>query len=304
MKIISEKSFEKLNNTVLTIGKFDGIHKGHQLLISELSKIKKEGYESVFFTFKKAPKEVLSMQNPEYILTPEEKEAFLEKQDIDYYIEYPCDEEVLSTDAKAFIEEIIVGKIGAKKIVCGTDFRFGKGRRGDVRLLKSLEEVYDYKVIVINKLQYENTDISSTRIKEFVNSGKIEQVNEMLGYNYTIIGKVVEGKQIGRNIGFPTANIIPAKRKLLPPNGVYYTKTSIDGIMYKCVTNVGKKPTVSDTDNINVETCILGYAGDLYGKTLEIEFYKYVRSERKFDSLGELKHQIDMDVEGCKKEEY
>lgn len=304
MKIISEKKFEKLNNTVLTIGKFDGLHRGHQILIDKLAEIKQEGYTSVFFTFKKAPKEVLDMQMPEYILTQDEKEAFLEKKDIDYYIEYPCDEEILSTSAEDFLRNVMVDKIGAKIIVCGTDFCFGKNRRGDVNLLKAFSKEYGYEVIVLDKLKYENSDISSTRIKDAVSEGKIELVNKLLGYTYTVIGEVVTGRKLGRNLGFPTANITPSPWKLLPPNGVYYTKTKIDGIMYKCVTNVGKKPTVNNDGNVNIETCILGYSGDLYGKTLEIEFYKFVRSEMKFDSLEELKNQINIDVQGCMKEIY
>ncbi len=304
MKIISDKEFQKLNNTVLTIGKFDGLHKGHQTLISKMKEYKKEGFTSVLFTFKKAPKEVLDMKESEYILAPSEKCAFLEKRGLDYYIEYPCDEEVLSTTAREFIERIIVGKIGAKKVVCGTDFRFGKGREGDIAMLKSLEREYGYETIVLDKLQYANADISSSWIREAVKDGNIEFANKLLGYTYTVIGKVVTGRKIGRNLGFPTANIIPDEKKLLPPNGVYYTKAYINGVLYKGVTNIGKKPTIDDNNDINIETCFLGYSGDLYGETMEIEFYKYVRSEMKFDSLQELKNQIEKDVKGCIDTDY
>ncbi len=299
MKIISEKEFEKLNNTVLTIGKFDGLHKGHQKLIAKMTELKEDGYSSVLFTFKKAPKEILNLEDVDYILTQYEKEAFLENRGLDYYIEYPCDEEVLSTTAEDFISEIIVEKIGAKIIVCGTDFRFGKNREGDVHLLKALEEKYGYEVIVLDKLKYENVDISSSRIREAVVNGNIELVNRLLGYNYTVIGKVVTGNKIGRSLGFPTANITPEDKKLLPPCGVYYTKAQINGCEYKGVTNVGRKPTVNDKNPVNIETCFLGYDGDLYGKTIEVQFYKFVRPEMKFESLEMLKKQINLDVKGC-----
>ncbi len=304
MKIISEKEFEKLKDTVLTIGKFDGLHKGHQTLVSKMVQLKDEGLSSVLFTFKKAPKEILGLEESDYILTPKEKEKFLENRGIDFYIEYPCDEEVLNTRAEEFLKNIIIDKIGAKKIVCGTDFRFGKNREGDVELLKKFEKEYGYEVIVLDKLKYENVDISSTRIREAAKNGQIELVNELLGYTYTVIGQVVKGRQIGRNLGFPTANITPEEKKLLPPCGVYYTKAVIDGIVYKGVTNVGKKPTIDDNNAVNVETCFLGYSGDLYGRVLEIEFYKFVRPERKFNSLDDLKMQIKADANGCLNTSY
>ena len=300
MKIISKKEFEKLNNTVVTVGKFDGLHKGHQKILNVMTELKVEGYESVLFTFKRAPKEVLNKEKMEYILTQKEKEEFLENRGVDYYIEYPCDESVLNTPAEDFVRNILVGKIGAKIIVCGTDFRFGRNREGDIHLLEALQEEFDYELIVLDKLKYGNADISSSRIREAVCDGNIEFVNELLGYNYTVIGKVVHGNEIGRTMGFPTANIEAENNKLLPPFGVYYSRVKIDGKEYKGITNVGKKPTISDDNPVNVETHILGYEGDLYGEILEVEFLKYVRPEMRFDSVETLEKQIKTDVLGCK----
>lgn len=299
MKIISKKEFEKLNNTVVTVGKFDGLHKGHQKILNVMVDLKLEGYQSVLFTFKRAPKEVLNKEKMEYILTQKEKEEFLENRGVDYYIEYPCDENVLNTPAEDFIKNILVEKIGAKVIVCGTDFRFGRNREGDIYLLKALQKQLGYEVIVLDKLQYGNADISSSRIREAALKGDILLVNELLGYNYTVIGEVVHGNKIGRTMGFPTANIVADDNKLLPPFGVYYTKVEIDGKYYKGITNVGKKPTISDKNPVNVETHILGYDGDLYGKILEVEFLKYVRPEMKFESVEVLEKQIKTDVLGC-----
>lgn len=299
VKIFAEKEFEKLNNTALTIGKFDGFHKGHQTLLEEILKLKQEGFSSAIFSFKKAPKEVLDLKEADYILTATEKEAFLENRGIDYYIEYPCDEEVLKTDAKDFLKDVIVDKIGAKRIVCGTDFHFGKNRQGDVELLKKYQQEYGYQLIVLDKLQYENADISSTRIREAVKNGNIELANKLLGYTYTVIGRIIDGNKIGRTLKFPTANIIPDKEKLLPPMGVYCTQADISGKTYKGVTNVGTKPTINQENQVSIETYFLDYNGDLYGKTMEIRFYHYVRPEIKFESLELLKEQIKKDIDGC-----
>lgn len=300
MEKISNKEFEKLDNTALTIGKFDGLHKGHQMLIDRLNSLKEKGLSSVVFTFKTAPRKVLGMEEAECILTSYEKELFLENRNVDYYIEYPCDTSVLSMSAEEFVKDIVVDKIGAKYIVCGDDFHFGKDRVGDVSLLHRLGKEYGFEVIILEKLKYDKKDISSSRIRESVRVGEIELANELLGYTYTIIGKVVSGMKLGRKLGFPTANINPENTKLLPPNGVYYTKACIDGNEYKGVTNIGKKPTVNNDETINVETCFLDFSGDLYGKSVEIEFFKFVRPEKKFSSVEDLKAQIEEDVKGCR----
>lgn len=304
MKVISEKEFEKLNNTVVAIGKFDGLHKGHRTLINKMTQMKAEGLSSVLFSFKKAPNEVLGNSEAEYILTNEEKLRFLENIGVDYYIEYPCNEGVLSTRAEDFLEKIIIGRLGAKKIVCGTDFHFGYKRQGDTELLKKMQDKYGYELVVIDKLKYKNSDISSSRIRETVVAGDIEQVNLMLGYPYTIIGEVVEGNKLGRELGFPTANIKPDDRKILPPYGVYYTKVIVEGKEYKGITNIGKKPTVSGENSIGVETYLLDYSGDLYEKILEIRFYKYKRPERKFSDVEELKAQVVSDIKDCENSSY
>lgn len=287
--------------TALVIGKFDGLHRGHRMLIEMLSKAKaEEGLLTAIFTFVKSPKEAIEKTKQQYILTTEEKRLFMEHNGIDILIECPLETEILSIEPEAFVEDILVKKLGVKRIFCGEDCGFGYKRRGNAELLKKLEESFGYETTVIKKLQYSGRDISSTFIREEIENGNIETVNELLGYPYTTIGKVVQGKQLGRTLGFPTFNIIPSEDKLLPPKGVYYTNSIIDGNRYPSITNIGTRPTVNGDSDITIETNILDVSIDLYGKTLELEFFKFIRPEKKFDSKDELKAAVDEDIKKCR----
>ncbi len=297
MKIITNINDLQLNNTAIAIGKFDGIHKGHRLLVEELLNFKAKGYLATIFTFSKTPNEIIRHSYEKSILTKEEKYMYYENMGIDVIVEYPTSAELLGMNKEEFLSKILVGKLGIKAIVCGNDFKFGHNRMGDTVYLEQMSKKYGYTSIIIDKLKDHNSDISSTRIRSLIAKGQIEEVNRLLGYSYNIIGQVVHGNEIGRTINFPTANIIPNPNKLLPPNGVYFTKVNIDGTEYDGITNIGKKPTVSNTDTISVETNILNYNGNLYGKILCIEFFHYHREEKRFVDIDELKKQISMDVE-------
>lgn len=289
--------------SAVALGKFDGLHKGHMSLISMLMETKKnEDVDAIVFTFVKSPKEALKNESYKYILTMLEKRNFMEHNKVDALVECPIDKELLSMKPEIFIRDILVKRLAVKQIVCGEDFRFGHNRRGDVNLLKSLESEYDYKTTVIKKLQHNNRDISSTYIREEIAKGNISVANELLGYPYTVIGQVAKGMQLGRTIGFPTINIIPEVDKLLPPNGVYYTKVFVDDTYYRAITNIGTKPTVNGDKSITIETNLLDDSLDLYGKNVKIEFFEFVRPEKKFESLEELKATIAKDVEKCRKE--
>ena len=217
-------------------------------------------------------------------------------------VECPLEPEILSIEPETFIEDILVKRLGIKRIFCGEDCGFGYKRRGNASLLKSLEEKFGYKTTVIKKLQYGGRDISSTFIREEIEKGNIETVNELLGYPYTTIGIVTKGQQLGRTLGFPTFNIIPTEDKLLPPNGVYYTNSIIDGERYPSITNIGTRPTVNGDNNITIETNILDVSIDLYKKTVELEFFKYIRPEKKFGSTDELKAAVENDIKRCREE--
>lgn len=289
--------------TALVIGKFDGLHKGHRALLDMLSKAKKEeGLLTAIFTFVKSPKEALEKTKQQYILTTKEKRLFMEHNGIDILVECPLEPEILSIEPEIFVEKILVDKLNIKRIFCGEDCGFGYKRRGNAELLKELEGRYGYKTTVIKKLQYGGRDISSTYIREEIEKGNLETVNELLGYPYTAIGKVVQGRQLGRTLGFPTFNIIPTEDKLLLPKGVYYTNSIVDGNKYPSITNIGTRPTVNGENDITIETNILDVSIDLYEKTLELEFFKFIRPERKFNSKEELKAAVENDIKRCREE--
>ena len=289
--------------TALVIGKFDGLHKGHRALLEMLSKAKaEEDLQTAIFTFVRSPMEALANTKQQYILTAEEKRLFMEYNGIDILVECPLEPEILSIEPETFIEDILVKRLGIKRIFCGEDCGFGYKRRGNASLLKNLEEKFGYKTTVIKKLQYGGRDISSTFIREEIEKGNIETVNELLGYPYTTIGIVTKGQQLGRTLGFPTFNIIPTEDKLLPPNGVYYTNSIIDGERYPSITNIGTRPTVNGDNNITIETNILDVSIDLYKKTVELEFFKYIRPEKKFGSTDELKAAVENDIKRCREE--
>lgn len=302
MKIVKNVDEIQFNNSSVAIGKFDGLHRGHHILVDELVKDKEEGLLSVIFTFSKPPVTLTSDREPEYILTKEEKYALYEECGIDVVVEYPLTDELIHMDREDFLKNILIDKLGMKRILCGTDFRFGYERKGTPEYLYENSEKYGYKVIVFDKLKEGFNEISSTLIRREIAEGNIEKANKLLGYNYSVIGEIVHGNALGRTIEFPTANIIPSSDKLLPPFGVYFTTVDIDGKKYKCITNIGCKPTVTDNKIVGVESNLLGFLGDLYGKVLKFEFYHYHRPEQKFKSLEELKKQLLFDKKCC--EEY
>ena len=196
-----------------------------------------------------------------------------------------------------FVKDILVGKLGVKKIIVGNDFKFGRNRSGDISSLIKMGREFGFSVIALEKEQYKYKDISSTIIKKEIENGNIEDANQMLDQPFMVTGEVVYGEQLGGTIGFPTVNILVCSEKLLPLDGVYQTKVIFEDKTYKGITNVGFKPTVSNKKKRSVETHILNFSGNLYGETLTIQFEKFVRKEKKFSSVDELKKQIKKDIE-------
>ena len=199
-------------------------------------------------------------------------------------------------EPEQFVKEYLVDRLQTGFVAVGPDFRFGYERRGNPRMLAELGEIYGFQVQVLEKEKDGNLDISSTYIREELEKGNMEKVNDLLGYPYFTRGEIVHGRQLGRTIGIPTANLIPPKVKKLPPNGVYITQSLIGNRVYQGITNVGYKPTVKE-NFLGVETYLFACNEDLYGQEAEVRFYKYLRPEKKFASLEELKKQLDRDVE-------
>lgn len=299
MQCISITDNIKLKNTIVTIGKFDGIHKGHEKLFEEIRK-NANGKQKVVLTFETSPKAFLEDNANKTIVTESEKQMLCKQQNIDVYMKMPMKKEFLALTPEMFVKDILKEKIGATTIVCGTDFHFGAMAKGDVEFLRSNQKKYGYNLIVVEKEQYHNKDISSTSIREKISKGDMAEVNEMLDHPYSVIGRVEHGKQLGRTINFPTANIIPEAVKLLPPNGVYRTKVVINGEKFDSITNVGVNPTVESGKKIKVETNILDYEGDVYGEIIQVLFFDFIRPERTFSNMEELKQQIQRDTEKCR----
>lgn len=302
MIVLDEKiQLNSSERTAVTLGKFDGLHLGHQKLIREVIRAREEGLSSVVFTFQRPPKELVLKASSQVLLTNREKRLHLERMGVDYMVEYPFNDQVLRMEPEEFLEKVLVKGLHVKKIVTGPDFRFGYQRRGDVEFLKEKASQYDYEVIVLSKAATEDGSvISSSRIREILAEGKIELANKLLGYPYTITGEVVHGNHLGRTFGVPTINQIPEQEKLLPPNGVYTSMVQVDDVWYKAVSNVGYKPTIEGNYPKGVETCLFDFEQDVYGRTLDVVLYHFQRPEQKFNGFEELIEQLQRDTAGSK----
>lgn len=296
MEYIAGNTNFKLKNSAVTLGKFDGLHLGHRQLINQVITYKEQGLKAVMFSFLMHPANLFSDKEFELIYTEEEKLAKLKQSGIDVLISYPFTEKTRAMEPEDFIKEILIDRLDARVIVVGNDYRFGYNRKGDVALLKKYENIYGYQVIACDKIKMSQAIISSSTIRSLIKEGSMETVNAMLGQPYSIRGEVVHGRQLGRTIGMPTTNLIPPSNKLLPPNGVYASRSIIGGISHVGVTNIGYKPTVGEDDQLGVETFIFDYNHDLYGEIIEVELYEYIRPEMKFGSLNELSLRMNKDI--------
>lgn len=282
--------------SAITLGKFDGLHRGHRLLMNQVLEKKKEGCVAAVFTFDKPPGKLLNGHTNGTILTNQERRSLAEKISIDVMVQCPFTKEVACMEPEDFVRDILVEKMNVRFIVVGADFHFGHKRKGDTILLSELAQKYGYHLIVISKEQYQGRDISSSYIREMLSVGEVELAGTLLGYPFFISGEVVSGKQFGRIMGIPTANQIPDAEKILPPNGVYASQVLVEGEKYYGMTNIGVRPTVEQTNQKNVETYLFDYQGELYGKKLTVQLLHYERPERKFESAEALKEQLYLDL--------
>ena len=292
-----------LTNTIVTIGTFDGVHLGHQKIIERLVELKKQrGGETLLFTFDPHPRKVLFPEQTDLklITTTKEKCALLEKFGIDNVLVFPFTKEFSQTQADDYVSNIIATGLKTKMLVIGYDHRFGANREGNIETLKELAPGYEFEVEEIPAQEINQLNVSSTRIRRAIEEGDIKTANDFLGYEFFVTGNVVKGKQLGRTIGYPTANIfVEDKDKLLPKIGVYAVNVIYENKKYKGMLNVGINPT-TDTDNkIKVEVNIFDFDKDIYGEELKVEFVKWIRNEEKFANLDELKHALANDKIAC-----
>lgn len=286
--ITGTTEFETTEATAISLGKFDGLHMGHQLLVNRILKKKEEGLKALIFTFDFGERPML--------LLPEERRALLKKWGVDCLIECPFVESLAHMEAEDFVREILVKRLHAKYLAVGTDFHFGHNRKGSYQLLEAMQEECGFEVEVVEKACYDGEEISSTRIRRELEQGHMELVNQLLGYNFSVTGEVLHGRQIGRTLGLPTTNLLPGPGKLLPPNGVYATRTRIADEIFEGITNIGHKPTVGAEPRRGVETFLFDLDRNLYGDVITVNFYGFERPERKFESLEALKARIEQDV--------
>ena len=285
---------------VITLGKFDGLHRGHKKLLERVVDIAGERkLTSVMFTFEVSPYMLTRDDRHRVLLTNSERCHMLEQTDLDWLIECPFDEQMMHMEAEDFVREILVERLKAACLVIGPDFRFGHKRVGDADLLMKMGHRYGFSVEVLSKEMYGDQEISSTLVRECVLRGEMEKAADMLGYPYFFYGKIIHGRQIGRKLGLPTTNLKADKRKVLPPFGVYATRSSVGDMEFGGVTNIGVKPTVQE-EFVGIETHLFSCNLNLYGDMQKVELMHFQRAEKKFDSLEELKRQILADGQNAR----
>lgn len=281
-----DREFPRFQNSAVTLGKFDGVHRGHQKLVEKILEKKEEGAKAVLFAFVTAS---------QMISSKEERKRFLEELGVDVLLECPLDDRIKHMKAETFVREILVGDLQASHVAVGEDFRFGYERKGTPQLLAELGKKYGFSVDILSKEMDGTRKISSTFIREELRHGNMEKVSELMGRDFRVNGMVEHGRGLGRKKFFPTANVIPAEDKLMPPNGVYITVSRFGQEYYPGITNVGYKPTVGEKF-LGVETYLFDCEKDLYGQACEVRFKKFLRPEQKFSSYEALKAQIEKDV--------
>ena len=301
MQIIKDKTEFKLNEeTAVVIGKFDGIHKGHQILLEEILKAKNFGLKSVVFTFEPSVSVFLGLEDGMALTTKSEKRSLLSKMGVDYLIEFPAVSETMAISAEDFITTYLRDYLHARIIVCTEDLSFGYKGLGNLELMKKYEGICGFKVKQLEKLWYKDEVISSSRIRKTLSDGNLDQVGDMLGRPYSFIGKIMHGAHLGTSIGFPTINLIPEDNKILPEKGVYYSETQIHGDIYRSITNIGYKPTVNNENQITIETYIYDFDEDVYGEEALVSIKAFKRPEMKFNGIEELKAALLKDIEDGK----
>lgn len=298
MQIIHNlEEFEpKWEGSSVTLGVFDGVHIAHQALLNRLQD-RKSQWKRILITYHPHPDVVLGKRRETYgieLFTYEEKISLLQKYDLDIVVVIPFTVDFANTSAEDYLEEILIKKLKAKRIVLGYDQCFGKNREGNYTFLKEREHKYGYVVERVESIKYEGNVISSSRIRELLKQGEIRKANFLLGKNFFVTGTVVKGFQRGRQIGYPTVNLNVPQTKVIPKIGVYIGYFEFGGILYRAMINVGYSPTFQN-QLLSVEAHILNFDKYIYGEIGKIHFVDRIRDEMKFDSIEDLKQQLEKD---------
>lgn len=281
--------------TAVALGMFDGVHLGHRAVFERAESFDEHGAEAAVFTFDSESLGDKHGKSYRYVVPNSLKLDMIRQAGIKNIC---CADfsELRNYEAEEFVKVVLAGKMNAVKVVCGPDFRFGRGAAGNVDSLRKYGAKYGFEVSTVDPVVVDGNVVSSSRIRELLSEGDVKKANALLGYRYKIKRSVEDGNHIGRTIDFPTINQSFDEGQLIPAYGVYATSVVIDGKQYDGITNIGVKPTVEKECRPLAETHILGFSGDLYGKMLEVSFSDFLRPERKFDSLDALKMQIQIDI--------
>lgn len=293
---------ERPDCAIVTAGTFDGVHLGHQKILARLKELARDRQgQTVLITYEPHPRLVLGTTHDVKLLTSlEEKARLLERQGIDQLVVLPFTKEFAAQPADAFIKDVLIEKINTRVLVIGYDHRFGHNREGSFEHLQANAARYGFEVQEIPRQDVEDVAVSSTKIRLALEQGRLQDANQFLGRPYSIQGTVVHGRQLGRTIGFATANIqLPDPHKLVPLHGVYAVIAQLDGHAYNGVMNIGIRPTVSGV-GISLEVHLLDFSGDIYGRTLNVHLLKYLRQEMKFAHLDDLQQQIALDAQAAR----
>ncbi|WP_064197131.1 MULTISPECIES: bifunctional riboflavin kinase/FAD synthetase [Emticicia] len=295
--------FEPLKKAIVTSGTFDGVHRGHQKILQILRETaEKTKGESVVITFWPHPRIVVSKdsQDLKLLTTIDEKIELLENQGVDHLLMIPFTREFSELSSEEYVKEILLKRIGTQKLVIGYDHRFGRNREGGFDYLKANSDFFHIEIEEIPRQEIDNLTISSTKIRQSLLNGEVKSANDLLGRNYSFTGIVVKGRQLGRTIGFPTANVqVSEYYKLIPSNGVYAVRTFFRNQWHEGMMNIGNRPTVEGIGRTQ-EVNIFDFDDDIYGETVTVEIIDYIRPEQKFNGLDELKSQILADREKSK----
>lgn len=289
-------------NPVVTIGTFDGVHLGHTRILGEVVRHAREaGGESILLTFEPHPRKLLFPDQPLKILSPlKDKISKVLEKGIDHVVVVPFTKAFSELDAESYIRDFLVARFHPYGIIIGYDHRFGRDRSGDIRLLRQYEETYGYRVFEIPAQMIDDATVSSTKVRRALDEGKVDEATAMLGHYYNLSGTVVKGAQLGRTIGYPTANLLPGDpEQLVPARGVYAVWAEVDDERFPAMMNIGFRPTVAQELKLHLEVHIPGWSGDLYDRELRVHFAARLRNEEKFPSLDALKEQLGRDKEAA-----
>ncbi len=288
----------KFRNAVVTIGTFDGVHQGHKTILQEVARhAKKVKGESVLITFEPHPRKLLFPKQPIHLITPLDKKLqLIAALGIEHIVVAPFTKAFSELTAEEYIESFLVKYFHPNSIIIGYDHHFGHDRKGNIDMLKAYAGKHHFEVVEIPAQLIEQAAVSSTKIRQALERGHVEDAAHMLGRNYTLTGSVTKGAQLGRTIGYPTANIIPAEAELVvPARGIYAVRAKINGQQLNGMMSIGYNPTVTDSKEIKIEVNLFDFDKDIYGQEIEIEFVAWLRKEEKFASIDELKAQLHKD---------